>query len=223
VIAFLHNLLLLLASGIHEVICRPRISISFWGCRILVPCSSVSVNKLLNLIIKSSQATSIVRWLSEEKANILRTISHIGNLKTRTEMAFSSLNHLIRLVAREDFIIRCRHESYKSYELLNLLKNIFEGNLTLIGKVQKNIFIKLRKWWWWVIARQKTGAHAMMWRNLHVDIATQLDKCTCNRMGNTISDVSGGRSNPDDRAGIPALCVLFTICVLFSPTRQILE
>jgi hypothetical protein len=30
-------------------------------------------------------------------------------------LAFSSLNHLTWLVAREDFIMQCRRESYKSY------------------------------------------------------------------------------------------------------------
>jgi hypothetical protein len=34
-------------------------------------------------------------------------------------LVFSSLNHLTRLVAGEYFIIHCRRESYKSYNLNN--------------------------------------------------------------------------------------------------------
>jgi hypothetical protein len=42
-------------------------------------------------------------------------------------LAFSLLNHLTRLVAREDFIVQCRLESYKSYRKLYSSMHIYEN------------------------------------------------------------------------------------------------
>jgi hypothetical protein len=57
---------------------------------------------------------------------------HINDLKTRKEMvlkmvAFSSLNHLTRLVAWKDFIIQCRRESYKSYNICIVQRVLFSN------------------------------------------------------------------------------------------------
>jgi hypothetical protein len=66
-----------------------------------------SLAKLVILIIKSSRATSRVKWLSEEKAKVSRTIS------VSSSGYWSATD---QLVAREDFIIQCRRESYKISE-----------------------------------------------------------------------------------------------------------
>jgi hypothetical protein len=50
--------------------------------------------------IKSSRATSRVKWLNGEKTNV-----------SRTTLVFSPFNHLTQLVAREDFIVHSRRES----------------------------------------------------------------------------------------------------------------
>jgi hypothetical protein len=54
-------------------------------------------------MMKFSWAISRVKWLSGEKTNVSKT------LRTRTEMTFETvftpLNHLARLIARENFII----------------------------------------------------------------------------------------------------------------------
>jgi hypothetical protein len=51
--------------------------------------------------------------------------NHFSTLRTRTEkvletLVFSPFNHLTRLVAREDFIIHCRRESFRSYITFNV-------------------------------------------------------------------------------------------------------
>jgi hypothetical protein len=108
-------------------------------------------------IIKSSLATSRIKWLNGEKTNFPRTISvlvlrvlkwldiparapciymyicmykydtdgnssHFSTLRTRTDMVlgklvFSPFNHLMRLLAREDFII-IKHYVIYTVELL---------------------------------------------------------------------------------------------------------
>jgi hypothetical protein len=72
-------------------------------------------------IMKFSRAISSVRWFSFVETNVSKTISvlvfrvvtHISSttLRTRTEMVFETLvstklNHLTRLIARENFIIK---------------------------------------------------------------------------------------------------------------------
>jgi hypothetical protein len=86
--------------------------------------------------VKFSQAISWVKWLSGEKTNVLKTISVLVLrvlvcisktisvlVRTRTEivfemLVFSLLNHLTRLIARENFIILSRQESDKSHDIL---------------------------------------------------------------------------------------------------------
>jgi hypothetical protein len=68
-------------------------------------------------IIKSSRAISHVKWLNGEKTNISRIISVLvlRVLKYTEKLVFSPFNHLMQLIAREDFIIHSRRESSRSY------------------------------------------------------------------------------------------------------------
>jgi hypothetical protein len=59
-------------------------------------------------IIKSSRATSRVKWLNGEKTNVSRTSPRPQGAELVLEtLVFSPSHHLSRLVAREDFIIKC--------------------------------------------------------------------------------------------------------------------
>jgi hypothetical protein len=64
-------------------------------------------------IIKYSRAISRVKWFKHEEINVSRSISVLvlSVLDFRTLRTTSCLNHLTRLIAREDFII---HEDVKS-------------------------------------------------------------------------------------------------------------
>jgi hypothetical protein len=79
-------------------------------------------------MMKFSQAISRVKWLNDEKTNVSKSISVLvlrvhnqtSTLRTRTELVFetlvfSPLNHLARLIARENFITLSRRESSKSH------------------------------------------------------------------------------------------------------------
>jgi hypothetical protein len=75
--------------------------------------------------IKSSRATSRVKWLNGEKNNVSRTIFVLVLvLKVLKWLVFSPFNHLTRLVAREDFIVRSRRESCRSYEIWRVYKKV---------------------------------------------------------------------------------------------------
>jgi hypothetical protein len=78
-------------------------------------------------MMKFSRAISQVKWLSGEKTNASQT----STLRTRTEMVFkilvfSPLNHLTRLIARENFIILICQESNKSQSYFNVTKFLEE-------------------------------------------------------------------------------------------------
>jgi hypothetical protein len=62
--------------------------------------------KQYEIIIKSSRATSRVKWLKHEETTVSRSISVLV-LRVLTS----------QLVAREDFIIHSRRESSRSYNM----------------------------------------------------------------------------------------------------------
>jgi hypothetical protein len=99
-------------------------------------------------MMKFFRAISRVKWLSGEQTNVSKTISVLvlrvlvwkwlsdngcqtSTLRTRTEMVFetlvcSPLNHLTRLIARENFIILSRRESNKSHYICKLSISLTE-------------------------------------------------------------------------------------------------
>jgi hypothetical protein len=91
-------------------------------------------------IMKFSRAISRVRWFSSVETNVSKTISvlilrvvELIKVRTRTEMVFKTLvstklNHLTRLIARENFIILTRQESINSY--INILKSALNSLVT---------------------------------------------------------------------------------------------
>jgi hypothetical protein len=104
----------------------------------------------LNGMMKFSRAISWVKWLSGEKSDVSKTISVLVLralvwLRTRTEMVFETLvflplNHLIRPIARENFILLSRRESSKSqtewYSALKKAVSVVEGQEG--GRLQGN-------------------------------------------------------------------------------------
>jgi hypothetical protein len=65
-------------------------------------------------MMKFSRAISRVKWLSGEQTSVSKTISVLV-LRVFETLVWLPLNHLTRLIARENFIILSRQESNKSH------------------------------------------------------------------------------------------------------------
>jgi hypothetical protein len=87
------------------------------------------------IMMKFFGTVSRVKWLSGEKTNVSKTISVFV-----LRLDFSPLNHLTRLIARENFIILSRRESNKSQVKLCFLYILIIRNLEKIQdkRLRKN-------------------------------------------------------------------------------------